>query len=137
MLTRKLAVWALAHGLCACSAPPSTNDNAFSTPLGGTTSSSGTFTMAMYAPESGVVQGLNTLGIVVADLHGSPVDGLAITLVPWMAAMGHGTSAIPQIEPLGSGRYVASDVTLFMPGDWQLRTTLATREQAVVTVTVP
>ena len=138
MLTRALAVWAAVHGTCACSAPAGSNDNdAFATPLGAASSSSGAFNVVVYAPSDGVVQGLNTLGIVVTDLHGSPATGLGITLVPWMTAMGHGTSVVPQIQPLGSGRYVASDVALVMPGTWQLRANLTASEQAVVTVTAP
>jgi len=91
----------------------------------------------MYGPVLGVAQGLNTIEIVVTDEQTKPVDGLTISLVPWMPAMGHGTSATPQIGPQGSGRYVASDVALIMPGEWQLRAALTTDEDAVVTVELP
>jgi hypothetical protein len=35
--------------------------------------------------------------------------------------MGHGTDVVPQLEPMGNGRYVFANVNLFMPGEWQLR----------------
>ena len=83
------------------------------------------------------MQGLDTVRIVVTDARSSaPVDGLAIQVVPWMPTMGHGSSAIPEIQPMGDGVYVASDVSLFMPGEWQLRTSLDANDSAVVTVEI-
>jgi hypothetical protein len=123
---------------CSASPPPATTNSAFATaPLGVASSSSGEFTMTMYGPASGVAQGLNTVEICVTNHEAAPVDGLAIDLVPWMPSMGHGASAIPQIQPKGSGCYDASDVALIMPGTWQLRTSLMPTEEAVVTIEVP
>jgi hypothetical protein len=141
-LDRRLAFAALAvmTGLCGCSAsqPPSDTAPTFAvTPFGVAASTSGAYTVTMYGPVLGVAQGLNTIEIVVTDEQTKPVDGLTISLVPWMPAMGHGTSATPQIGPQGSGRYVASDVALIMPGEWQLRAALTTDEDAVVTVELP
>jgi hypothetical protein len=49
------------------------------------------------------------------------IEGLQLTLVPWMPAMGHGTSVRPRVTEVGDGHYRADDVYLFMPGLWELR----------------
>jgi hypothetical protein len=53
--------------------------------------------------------------------------------------MGHGASIVPSITDEGSGRYVASDVDFFMPGTWELRTTLAgaLQDSATPTFQIP
>lgn len=56
---------------------------------------------------------------------GAPVDGLSIDVVPWMPAMGHGTSIVPEVHAKGDGRYVLVNVNLFMPGRWELKSTLS------------
>lgn len=129
--------------LCACSASQESSSNSdanvsfAATPFGDAASTSGAFNVTMYAAQSGLVQGLNTIEIAVTDAQGAPVDGLVLSLTPWMPAMGHGSSAIPQIVAKGSGEYVATDVALIMPGLWQLRTQLDAQEQAVVSITLP
>jgi hypothetical protein len=65
----------------------------------------------------------------------TPVDGLDLSLEPWMPTMGHGSSTTPQITPQGEGTYVASDVVLVMPGTWQLRTSLGS-DLAIATVQI-
>lgn len=52
---------------------------------------------------------------------GAPVDGLVLDVVPWMPAMGHGASIAPTTTAKGDGRYVSTNVDLFMPGRWALR----------------
>lgn len=54
---------------------------------------------------------------------GTRVDGLRPTVVPWMPAMGHGTSVAPTVTEKGAGRYLVTGVSFFMPGRWELRTT--------------
>lgn len=61
--------------------------------------------------------------VVRAD-DGAPLEGLELTLTPWMPAMGHGTSARPTVSELGAGHYLAENVYLFMPGLWELRVSL-------------
>ena len=75
------------------------------------------------APYQPLVAGLDCLELVVTDpATGAAVDGLSITMTPWMPAMGHGADTTPLLTPLGEGRYVFTGVSLFMPGEWQLRT---------------
>jgi len=89
-------------------------------------SDSGDLKIAIYAaPYQPLEAGLECLQLVVTEASsGATVDGLTVTMTPWMPAMGHGASVTPQVTPLGEGRYVFTDVSLFMPGEWQLRTKL-------------
>jgi hypothetical protein len=60
----------------------------------------------------------------VAD--GSLVDGLTVTVAPWMPApYNHGPSVAPKVVAEGQGRYLVTGVDLFMPGPWELKTTLS------------
>ncbi len=75
------------------------------------------------APSQPLVAGLQCVELAVTDAStGAGVDGLSITMTPWMPAMGHGASVTPAVTALGGGRYVFTNVSLFMPGEWQLRT---------------
>jgi hypothetical protein len=49
------------------------------------------------------------------------IQGLQLTVTPWMPAMGHGTSVRSTVTEAGDGHYRADDVYLFMPGLWELR----------------
>jgi hypothetical protein len=75
------------------------------------------------APNQPLLSGLDCIELVVTDAQtGAPVDGLTVAMTPWMPAMGHGADVTPQVTALGDGRYVFTDVSLFMPGEWELRT---------------
>ena len=74
----------------------------------------------------------------VTGKDGQPVDGLSVTVLPWMPEMGHGASITPAVTAKGGGRYVVSDVELFMPGKWELRTTLGpTSDSATPAFQIP
>jgi|HubBroStandDraft_6_1064221.scaffolds.fasta_scaffold959447_2 hypothetical protein len=71
------------------------------------------------------VAGMNEAELVVSDSRtGQGVDGLSLGVVPWMPAMGHGTSIVPSVTAQGNGRYLVTNLSLFMPGTWELRTTV-------------
>ncbi len=76
------------------------------------------------APEQPPARGLIDVELVVNDADGKPVDGLDLAVQPWMPQMGHGASTKPTIEAMGGGRYVVSNVAFFMPGRWELRTSI-------------
>jgi hypothetical protein len=63
--------------------------------------------------------------LTITDAMGKPVDGLTFSVVPWMPAMGHGTSLVPTVTPMGKGTYAVGDLSLFMPGEWELRLTFS------------
>lgn len=77
------------------------------------------------APTQPPVRGANLVQLRVASPQGAPRDGLALTVVPWMPAHGHGSPTKPTVTPQGSGLYEISDVNLPMAGIWELRITLA------------
>jgi hypothetical protein len=102
--------------------------DAFATsPASVVTTDSGALRLAIFsAPEAAPSRGVNALRLVatrVAD--GSRAGGLAIELVPWMPAMGHGTSVTPRVTAdAAEGSYTVTNVDLFMAGRWELRTTI-------------
>jgi hypothetical protein len=68
-----------------------------------------------------------TIGVELAITNaadGTPVDGLTLDVKPWMPSMGHG-SAVPSVTAEGAGKYLVTDVYLYMPGLWQLQTKLS------------
>jgi YtkA-like protein len=74
------------------------------------------------APTQPLTTGLDGVELVLTDPKtGAPVDDMQIVLVPWMPLMGHGADLVPTFNPMGKGRYVFTNVNLFMPGEWQLR----------------
>lgn len=91
------------------------------------------------APDQPPQRGTCAVELRVDDKDGAPVDGLDVTVVPWMPAHGHGASVSPTVTAKGGGRYVASDVNLFMAGQWQLRTSFhgPVDDDATATFVVP
>ena len=79
------------------------------------------------APDAVPSRGANTLRLdVVRASDGAAATGLALEVVPWMPAMGHGTSVRPTVEPGATpGSYTVTNVNLVMPGLWEIRTTIA------------
>lgn len=77
------------------------------------------------APTQPPGRGETAVEYTITGADGAPSDGLALTIVPWMPDMGHGASVVPSVSAPGGGRYLISDVDLFMPGEWELRTTIA------------
>ena len=82
------------------------------------------------------VLGQNVGQITVTDGNGQPVDGLTLSLLPWMPSHGHGTSVTPAIIDDGGGVFVANPLYLFMAGEWQLRMTFGGAVNDTATATV-
>lgn len=108
---------------CACSSGGDATSAGFPRdPYVVATSDSGALRIEVRtAPTQPPPRGTCTVELFVADPNGAARDGLTIDVVPWMPAMGHGTSVKPTIRAQGQGRYVLTDVSLFMPGTWELR----------------
>jgi hypothetical protein len=68
-------------------------------------------------PERGQLEGK----LVLTDLTGAHVEGVTLTVTPWMPEHGHGSSVVPTVDPDGMGGFVISNLFLAMPGTWQLR----------------
>jgi YtkA-like len=91
------------------------------------------------APVQPPERGIAKVQYSVVDENGMPVDGLTLEVVPWMPAMGHGTSVVPVVSAAGRGIYVIDEVSLFMPGRWELRTVFSgsTSDHAAPAFDVP
>jgi hypothetical protein len=63
--------------------------------------------------------------VVTSAVEGAARDGLTVNVVPWMPAHGHGSSVVPTVSAKGHGTYLLTNVDLFMPGHWELRTTFS------------
>lgn len=85
------------------------------------------------------VKGSDAAELTFLDASGNPVDGLTVTIVPWMPAHGHGTSIQPIMMTESPGVQIATPLYLFMSGEWQLRMMItgAIDDSAVATVEIP
>jgi hypothetical protein len=109
---------------CSGTATPTETVGFTASPLVSTTSAAGSLTLDVRTSPQPPIQGLQEAQLVVTDTKsGAPVDGLSITVVPWMPAMGHGTSLLPTVLPKGGGVYEIDQLSLFMAGEWELRLT--------------
>jgi len=77
------------------------------------------------APDQPPNHGVIAVEYRVTGPDGAPADGLALSVVPWMPEMQHGASLTPVVTAKGSGRYVLTNVEVFMAGTWELRTAIA------------
>jgi hypothetical protein len=129
-VTRSLgfATWLL---LCGCA---SSGSNAGASapqvdagPLAGVMSDSAKLRIEVRTgPDQPPTRGVSTVSLDVADAQsGEASDGLELTVVPWMPAMGHGTSVKPAVEAKGNGQYIVSRVNMYMGGKWDLRIAIA------------
>lgn len=88
-------------------------------------SASGALQVVVSGTPSPPAQGEDTFEMAITNSQGVPVTGLTLAVVPWMPAMGHGTSITPTVSESPPGTYVVGDVDLFMAGVWQLRTAIS------------
>ena len=78
------------------------------------------------APDQPPTRGNVWMQLSVTDaMTGAPEVGLDVLAVPWMPAMGHGTSVKPTIVEASPGIYELRNLSLFMPGTWEIRTQFA------------
>jgi hypothetical protein len=95
------------------------------TPLLTVDSASGTLRIAVFTNPQPPTSGNVAVRYVITSVASSqPLDGLSLAVIPWMPAMGHGTSVMPSVSAGGPGIYDLASVYLFMAGQWQLRTTI-------------
>lgn len=102
-------------------------------------SESGALVLELRTAPQPPARGTGDAQLVVRDLSGAPVDGLSVAVVPWMVTMGHGSSVVPLVTASGAGTYLVRSISLFMPGEWQLRVALSggRTDRAVFTLPVP
>ncbi len=90
------------------------------------TSSNGTFVIeARTADGLPPARGLDSFDFyIVRAAGGDPATDLELRVIPWMPAMGHGAPEPKRVEPREPGHYRVEDVALYMPGTWELRTSI-------------
>jgi len=89
-------------------------------------SDSGALVVAVYAQAGHApTRGVNAFRYLVTDANGAPVEGVQLTVSPWMPDMGHGSSVVPKVTAAGTGAFVLTDVYFAMPGRWDLLSTFA------------
>jgi YtkA-like len=88
-------------------------------------SDSGALVLEMRSSPQPPVRGQDAAELRFTDSAGAPVDGLTLTVVPWMPAHGHGTSVQPVVTEEGPGVFIVQPLYLYMAGQWELRTTIA------------
>ena len=121
---RRLAlVGLLSLGACASDDSAAARPVGDAGPFGTIVSESGALSIeARTGPDQPPTRGLTTVDLDIVDAQsGEPKDGLELTVVPWMPAMGHGTSVKPALEAVGGGHYLVSNVNMYMGGAWDLR----------------
>jgi hypothetical protein len=124
----------------ACSSASPTTDGSFpADPYQTLTSDSGQLRVEVRTgPDQPPQHGLCSVELRFTDAKtGAPAAG-DVAVVPWMPAHNHGASVLPSVAPSGPGRYTVQNLELFMPGTWELRTTLtgATSDHATPTLDV-
>jgi hypothetical protein len=129
---------------CACSSGaaqrPAGSGDFPAEPLVSATSAGGQLNLEVRSQPQPPTRGMLTVELTIARASTSaPQDGLTLTVVPWMPAMGHGSSVLPTVTPGGNGKYIVSNLALFMPGQWELRTTIAgaMADSAMPTLDIP
>ncbi len=133
----KRLLLALLPALVACGSADASASAAF--PLVVTTSN-GTFVIEASTSDGRQPgRGLVTFDFfIVRSAGGAPVSELTVKVTPWMPAMGHGAPEPKRVVPHDLGHYRVEDVALYMPGMWELRTSIAgpTDEHATLALEV-
>jgi hypothetical protein len=117
-------VVAIAVPLAACSSATVAEVNGCTegTPLAMSVSQSGALNVAVCTSSQPPVQDQMVGEIMVTNASGKPVDGLTLSVTPWMPEMGHGQSPVVTVTPKGKGVYSIAPLAFFMAGEWELVT---------------
>ncbi|MBS2032750.1 MAG: FixH family protein [Deltaproteobacteria bacterium] len=126
--TVSLCVWVLL--VAGCTDPGSLADGGGpefpATALLTLAGDTGALSVAVRTSPQPPIRGVNQIQLTVTAADGgAPVDGLTVTVDPWMPIMGHGSATTPTVTPQGSGVYDVTDVYMAMPGTWELRTSFS------------
>jgi hypothetical protein len=134
------ALLALApYALVACGGGATEASGFPAQPYAAATSDSGALDILVRTNPQPPARGSNDVELTIAKgTDGSPAQGLTVGVQTWMPAMNHGSST-PTVTEEGGGKYLVSDVYLYMPGTWQLLVTFsgALDDHATLTLPVP
>lgn len=120
----RLLLLAVGVGLASCGSDAPFVPVVFSTQPSQTVSSaSGALTLTIFEPvDRRLSRGVNALQLQVTSDAGTRLDGLSMSMTTWMPAMGHGSGVIPSVAVIDGG-FVATNISLPMAGQWDLRCT--------------
>jgi len=123
-LTRHaLVLLALPLGACSSATAAEVNGCTEGTPLVTTMSQSGALLVAVCTSSQPPVEDQMQGEVIIHDAKTrAPVDGLTLSVTPWMPAMGHGQSVTVTVTPKGNGVYDIAPLAFFMAGEWELVT---------------
>ncbi len=76
------------------------------------------------SPQPPVRGGIDAELTITDGATGAPCDGLTLQIRPWMPVMNHG-AIMATVRPEGGGKYLVTEIDLFMAGLWELRTTIS------------
>jgi hypothetical protein len=126
-MIREFFAVVLTTATVGCSSSGPTETTGFvANPLMTVSSESGQLEIAVRTSPQPPQQGTTDVELTITGASdGLPRDGLVLAVKPWMPAMGHGTSVAPTVAPGMNGKYLVSNVDLFMAGLWQLRLTIS------------
>jgi YtkA-like len=109
------------------------------------TSSAGMFNVKLVQSVPGPpVKGNEAWTIEVDDAaSNAPLDGLTVSVTPWMPDHGHGTQPV-NVTASGAGEYGLDPLYLYMRGYWEIRLDVAsgtgataTADQAMIPICIP
>jgi hypothetical protein len=86
-----------------------------------TTSDGQTLHAAVFTSPQPPQRGLDEARLTLTRRDGQPLEGVMLTVTPWMPEHGHGTSVAPTVMANGDGTWTVSNLYLAMAGQWQLR----------------
>src|SRR5512143_130435 len=81
----------------------------------------GLFSVAIVIEGKELLKGANSVGIVINDKQGRPVEGADITAIPWLPVDRHGVSDKPVVTRMGGGKYLMDNLVLDRNGMWDLK----------------
>jgi hypothetical protein len=125
-MSAKVFAGAVAVATCvACSSGTGPKADFPATPLSATMTQSGKLRVEMRtSPQPPTQGGIDAEYIITDAASGAPRDGLTLQIRPWMPAFGHG-AIMATVTPEGGGKYLLTEIDLFMAGLWQLKTTIS------------
>jgi hypothetical protein len=113
---RRAALWLLLWG---CGDPSGGSTTFGTSPL--TSADGHALHMTLFTAPQPPERGQNQSRLVFTDENGAPVEGLTLSVTPWMPEHGHGSAVTPDVQLEDAGTFTVTNLYLPMPGTWQLR----------------
>jgi hypothetical protein len=125
-MSAKALACAVALGVCvACSSGTGPKADFPAHPLSATMTQAGKLSVEVRtSPQPPTQGGIDAEYTITDAATGAPRDGLTLKIRPWMPAFNHG-AIMATVTPEGGGKYLLTEIDLFMAGLWELQTTIS------------